>query len=98
MVSPATLPDRPLRPPSVLARLGEARVGLQPLRLAARAPWLARRTTQPRDVILLPGFGTTDTAMLPLRRYLGVSWGSRRVAMVLLSWVFWGCCWVFLML
>lgn len=77
MVSPTTLPDRPLRPPSALARLGEARVGLQPLRLAARAPWLARRTTQPRDVILLPGFGTTDTAMLPLRRYLaGVGHGT----------------------
>ncbi|MEM8707733.1 MAG: alpha/beta fold hydrolase [Actinomycetota bacterium] len=70
-ISPAELPDRPLRPPSSRARFGEARVGLQPLRLAARAPWLARRTRSPRDVILLPGFGTTDTAMLPLRGYLG---------------------------
>lgn len=67
----ADLPDRPLRPPSSLARFGEARAGLQPIRLAARAPWLARRTRSPRDVILLPGFGTTDTAMAPLRNYLG---------------------------
>ena len=84
MVSPTTLPDRPFRPPSNLARLGELRVGLQPLRLAVKSPLLARRTRTPRDVILLPGFGTTDTAMAPLRGYLngightGHGWGIGR--------------------
>ena len=71
MVSPtSTFPDRPLRPPSSAARLGELRAGLQPLRLLAKSPRLARRTETPRDVILLPGFGTTDTVMYPLRGYL----------------------------
>ena len=71
MASPApTLPDRPLRPPSSTARFGELRAGLQPLRLFAKSPRLARRTVTPRDVVLLPGFGTTDTVMYPLRGYL----------------------------
>lgn len=85
MASPtSTLPDRPLRPPSPFARWGELRAGLQPLRLVAKAPLLARRTRTPRDVILLPGFGTTDTVMYPLRGYLNAvghtthGWGVGR--------------------
>ncbi|MEM9466595.1 MAG: alpha/beta fold hydrolase [Actinomycetota bacterium] len=85
MVSPATpLPDRPLRPPSSAARFGELRAGWQPLRLLAQSPRLARRTATPRDVVLLPGFGTTDTVMYPLRGYLSAightthGWGIGR--------------------
>lgn len=45
-------------------------MGLQPLRLLARAPRLVQRVERRRDVVVLPGFGTTDTALLPLRSYL----------------------------
>ena len=85
MASPAhALPERPLRPPSSAARFGELRAGLQPLRLVAKSPRLARRTDTPRDVVLLPGFGTTDAIMYPLRGYLAAightthGWGIGR--------------------
>ncbi|MEM9202631.1 MAG: alpha/beta fold hydrolase [Actinomycetota bacterium] len=68
--SPVDLPDRPLRPPAPRARIGELRASWQPLRLLAKSPLLVRRTRTPRDVVLLPGFGTTDTVMYPIRGYL----------------------------
>ncbi len=85
MAAPSrTLPDRPLRPPAPSARVGELRAGLQPLRLLAKSPTLARRSPTRRDVILLPGFGTTDRIMYPLRGYLNAighrshGWGLGR--------------------
>ncbi len=84
MASPTILPDRPLRPPTRRARFGEVLAGVQPLRLAAKSPTLVRRTAATRDIVLLPGFGTTDTAMYPLRGYLGAighathGWGLGR--------------------
>ena len=81
---PSALPNRPLRAPSSTARLGELRAALQPLRLLAKSPLLPRRAATPRQVILLPGFGTTDTIMYPLRGYLSAighqthGWGLGR--------------------
>ena len=66
----ATTPDRPLRAPGRLARFGELRAGIQPARLALRSPSLRGRALRTRHVILLPGFGTTDRALVPLRSYL----------------------------
>ena len=66
----ATPPDRPLRAPGRLARFGELRAGIQPARLALRSPSLRGRALRTRHVILLPGFGTTDRALVPLRSYL----------------------------
>lgn len=60
-----------IAPPSALATAGEALAGLEFVRLAARTPSL-RRT--PRGdgapVVLVPGFGASDTSLLPLRRFL----------------------------
>ena len=70
MASPADRPNRPLRPPGARERLGELWAGLQPARLALQAPALPRSTDAPRQVVLLPGFGTTDRSLYPLRRYL----------------------------
>lgn len=70
MASPAERPIRPLRPPGARERLGELWAGLQPARLAIRAPALPRATDAARRVVLLPGFGTTDRSLFPLRRYL----------------------------
>jgi pimeloyl-ACP methyl ester carboxylesterase len=61
----------PSAPPSRGLLLAELRGLLEPLRLVLKAPSLAsgpRGTGQP--VLVLPGFGTSDRATWPIRRYL----------------------------
>ena len=69
---PAPLPGGPpTAPPPRALLVAEIRGLLEPLKLVLRAPQLAmgpRGSGQP--VMVLPGFGTTDRATWPIRRYL----------------------------
>ena len=71
--NPSRLPGgAPSGPPSRALLFAEIRGLLEPLRLVLRAPQLAmgpRGSGQP--VLVLPGFGTSDRATWPIRRYLG---------------------------
>ena len=61
----------PSAPPPRALLIAEIRGLLEPLRLVLRAPQLAkgpRGSGQP--VLVLPGFGTSDRATWPIRRYL----------------------------
>ena len=62
----------PLQPPTFWQRAGEARVAVEPLRLLAATPSLARRqATTPHTVVALPGLGAGDRSLAPLRSFLG---------------------------
>jgi pimeloyl-ACP methyl ester carboxylesterase len=66
-----TLDHEPITPPGRLAALQELRLPLDVLRWAPA--WLttrSRRTTHPRTVILLPGFGTGPRSMLVMESFL----------------------------
>ncbi|HYC00639.1 MAG TPA: alpha/beta fold hydrolase [Candidatus Limnocylindrales bacterium] len=62
---------RDIHPPSPLLLLGEAFSGLEFPRMLLRLPWLA---TAPRGhgepVLVLPGYGASDTSTLLLQTYL----------------------------
>lgn len=67
-----------LSPPSRGALLGEALGFLEPARLALRGPRLARAPRgRGQTVVTVPGFGTNDQWLWPLRRYL--AWLGYRV-------------------
>jgi pimeloyl-ACP methyl ester carboxylesterase len=60
-----------LAPPPWFARLGELMTARETVRLPLRLPQLAQMRTQtPRRVLLIPGFGATDSSLLPLSRFL----------------------------
>lgn len=50
--------------------LRETRTVIEPLRLVARSPTLARRARRQAAVIVLPGLGADDLSTAPLRWYL----------------------------
>ena len=50
--------------------IGELRAAREPIRLASRWSSLPRATMAPRTVITVPGIGTGDVSMAPLRSYL----------------------------
>ncbi|HYC57121.1 MAG TPA: alpha/beta hydrolase [Candidatus Binatia bacterium] len=62
---------RDIQPPSTLLLLGECLTGLEFPRMLLRLPWLA---TAPRGegepVLVLPGYGASDTSTLLLQSYL----------------------------
>lgn len=61
-----------LRPPPRWALLREVRAGRELVRLGARAGALRRTASGAgATVVVVPGFGATDRALAPLRRYLG---------------------------
>ncbi|MEZ5341395.1 MAG: alpha/beta hydrolase [Acidimicrobiales bacterium] len=63
--------ESPFPVPPPVNRLNEFRAGLEAVRLAARAPLLRRTPTgSGRITLLLPGYGTSDVAMAPLRTFL----------------------------
>lgn len=60
--------------------LGELRAAREPIRLATRWSSLPRSTTTPRTVVTVPGIGTGDASMAPLRSYL------RRIGHIAQGW------------
>jgi hypothetical protein len=70
--APADSPERPLRGPDRALAWRESRVLLDAGRMLVPLllPAGKARTTRPRDIIVLPGFGADDRATWPLRRYL----------------------------
>jgi len=75
-----TAPDAPLRPPSRLALLGEARIAVEWLVMRLSVPRL-RRTAPKGDgspVMVIPGFATDDSWTESLRTFLDdVGWRVR---------------------
>ncbi len=73
MARPTT--SRQPQPPKRLRLLNEVRTLVQPARMivaspAVVAPVRRRASTTQRQVLTIPGFGTTDLAMAPVRAYL----------------------------
>ncbi len=65
------MPDRKLQPPSRAALLREALVVFELPRFFVSLPWLAtRRRVSGEPVIVVPGFATSDSWTVVLRKYL----------------------------